>query len=24
MVSSQGPVGSPHIGLVPTMRKLAE
>jgi hypothetical protein len=24
MVSSQGPVGSPHIGLVPTMKKLAE
>jgi len=24
MVTAQGPVGSPHIGLVPTMRKLAE
>lgn len=24
MVTSQGPVGSPHIGLVPTMKKLAE
>jgi hypothetical protein len=24
MVSAQGPTGSPHIGLVPTMRKLAE
>jgi hypothetical protein len=23
MASAQGPVGSPHIGLVPTMRKLA-
>jgi hypothetical protein len=23
-VTAQGPVGSPHIGLVPTMRKLAE
>jgi hypothetical protein len=24
LASAQGPVGSPHIGLVPTMRKLAE
>ena len=24
LVTSQGPVGSPHIGLVPTMKKLAE
>lgn len=24
LASSQGPVGSPHIGLVPTMRRLAE
>ena len=24
MVTAQGPVGSPHIGLVPTMKKLAE
>ncbi len=24
LVTAQGPVGSPHIGLVPTMRKLAE
>jgi hypothetical protein len=24
MVTSQGSVGSPHIGLVPTMKKLAE
>ncbi|QTN32806.1 hypothetical protein HZ994_10835 [Akkermansiaceae bacterium] len=24
MSTAQGPVGSPHIGLVPTMRKLAE
>lgn len=23
MTSAQGPVGSPHVGLVPTMRKLA-
>ena len=24
MATSQGPVGSPHIGLIPTMKKLAE
>jgi hypothetical protein len=24
MVTAQGPVGSPHIGLVPTMKKLAD
>lgn len=24
MATAQGPVGSPHIGLVPTMKKLAE
>ena len=24
MATSQGPVGSPHIGLIPTMRKLAQ
>lgn len=24
MATAQGPVGSPHIGLIPTMRKLAE
>jgi hypothetical protein len=24
LTTAQGPVGSPHIGLVPTMRKLAE
>jgi hypothetical protein len=23
MASAQGPVGSPHVGLIPTMRKLA-
>lgn len=24
MATAQGPVGSPHIGLIPTMKKLAE
>ena len=24
MATAQGPVGSPNIGLIPTMRKLAE
>lgn len=24
MASAQGPTGSPHIGLIPTMKKLAE